>query len=64
MDAYHDPYRRCEQVCTHDLSAGVLVTDLLSGRGPYPETHPLLRFGAPAEVIRPERQPERVALAG
>ena len=46
MDAaiYHDPYRRCEGSCTHDLARGVLVTELLAGDGPYPDSHPLLTF--------------------
>ncbi len=44
----HDPYRRCEEVCTHDLSRGVLVSELLSGPGPHPDAHPLLRFRATA----------------
>jgi len=46
MDAavYHDPYRRCEGSCTHDLARGVLVSELLAGDGPFPDSHPLLTF--------------------
>jgi hypothetical protein len=36
-----DEYARCEIGCTHDLTAGVLVTDLLGGDGPINEPHPL-----------------------
>jgi hypothetical protein len=32
-----DPYARCEEHgCTHDLSRGVTLEELLSGDGPYP----------------------------
>jgi hypothetical protein len=41
---YHDPYRRCEGSCTHDLARGVLVSELLDGDGPFPDSHPLLTF--------------------
>lgn len=46
MDAtvYHDPYRRCEASCTHDLARGVLVSELLASDGPFPDSHPLLTF--------------------
>jgi hypothetical protein len=30
-----DPYQRCEEGCTHDLAAGLLIEDLLSGDGPF-----------------------------
>ncbi len=40
--ATHDPYRRCEGSCTHDLARGVLVSDLLADEGPFPDSHPLL----------------------
>jgi len=52
MPNQHDPYRRCEEGCNHDLSQGVLVSELLSRPGPYPDTHPLLRFDRP-----PRRRP-------
>lgn len=41
---YHDPYRRCEGSCTHDLARGVLVSELLAADGPFPDSHPLLTF--------------------
>jgi len=31
-----DPYRRCEDGCSHDLARGVLLSDLRDGDGPYP----------------------------
>jgi hypothetical protein len=31
-----DPYRSCEQRCSHDLGDGVLLRDLLGGDGPNP----------------------------
>jgi hypothetical protein len=31
-----DPYRRCEESCTHDLAAGVLIRELLRVDGPHP----------------------------
>jgi hypothetical protein len=35
----HDPYKHCESAegCTHDLVRGVLVSELLSGDGPFPD---------------------------
>ena len=29
-----DPYRKCEETCTHDLARGVMVADLCSRDGP------------------------------
>lgn len=40
----HDPYRRCEKTCSHDLVRGLLVEELLADDGPYPDEHPLLNF--------------------
>ena len=44
-----DPYALCEKDCTHDLAAGVRVTDLRSGDGghrvPFLEPRPLLLAG-------------------
>ena len=51
--AIHDPYRRCEGSCTHDLARGVLVSELLNNEGPYPDSHPLLTF----RPMRPAVQP-------
>ena len=30
-----DPYRRCEDLCTHDLGRGVLILELIEEDGPY-----------------------------
>ena len=58
----HDPYRRCDEVCTHDLARAVVVADLLSQDGTYPDAHPLLVFRSfPA---RTERTEAPVAAAG
>lgn len=38
FDQVDDPYRRCEDHCNHDLVRGILVSDLLSGDGPYRPT--------------------------
>lgn len=54
--AMHDPYRRCEKTCSHDLVRGLLVEELLSSDGPYPDEHPLLSF-------RPLRASQAVELS-
>lgn len=37
METTEDPFQACEdQGCAHDLSVGVLVSDLLSSDGPHP----------------------------
>jgi len=35
-DPVADPYRSCEQRCSHDLGDGVLLRELLDGDGPHP----------------------------
>jgi hypothetical protein len=60
VSAIHDPYRRCEEVCTHDLTRGILVSELLSDDGPHPDTHPLLVFRAFPQR-RPVAQPVAAA---
>ena len=47
---YVDPYYRCERNCNHDLTAGILVTDLLKKPGPWPDTIPV------QELVRPPRR--------
>jgi len=47
-----DPYRFCEQRCSHDLGEGVLLRELLAGDGPYPPGYWLVTL-AP----RPSRSP-------
>ncbi|HUU61495.1 MAG TPA: hypothetical protein VMX37_03830 [Acidimicrobiia bacterium] len=38
-DPVADPYRSCEQRCSHDLGNGVLLRELLGGDGPNPPGH-------------------------
>jgi len=44
FDVVHDPYRRCEDQCNHDLARGILVSELLSGDGPHPPSHLIVNF--------------------
>ena len=49
----HDAYRTCEQSCTHDLARGVLVSELISAEGPFPDSNPLMSTGPiAASVLR------------
>jgi hypothetical protein len=58
-DPVADPYRSCEQRCSHDLGDGVLLRELLGGDGPYPPGYWLVTL-AP----RPNRSPLLAAGAG
>ena len=40
----HDPYRRCEENCNHDLARGVTIAELLGGDGPHPDSHLIVNF--------------------
>ncbi len=51
-DPVADPYRSCEQRCSHDLGDGVLLSELLGSDGPYPPGYWLVTL-AP----RPNRSP-------
>lgn len=51
IDIVHDPYRRCEERCNHDLARGIGVLDLLSGDGPHPATHLIVNFNLQRAVI-------------
>ncbi|HEX9642566.1 MAG TPA: hypothetical protein VGC11_01020 [Acidimicrobiia bacterium] len=42
IEAYRDPYRRCERDCNHDLAQAVTISELLSEDGPHPDVSPLL----------------------
>lgn len=34
----HDPYAKCETLCTHDVGRGVLLSEVLGDEdGPYPD---------------------------
>lgn len=46
MEHDQDPYRGCEHHCTHDLSRGVGVLELLSEDGPYPPSQLLVNLSA------------------
>jgi hypothetical protein len=37
-----DPYRNCEQRCSHDLGVGVLLSELLGSDGPHPPGYMLV----------------------
>jgi hypothetical protein len=51
-----DEYARCEIGCTHDLTAGVLVADLLAGDGPFNERR-LLSSPIRGAPVRPQITP-------
>ena len=45
MDApIPDPYRHCPTACTHELSGAMLVSELLSGDGPFPSASLLVQL--------------------
>ena len=60
IDAYRDPFRRCERQCNHDLAHAVTLEELLGGDGPYPAVSPLL---SPLPMRPPRRQLEMPAAA-
>lgn len=45
MDApIPDPYRHCEVACTHELSRGITVAELLGTDGPHPSASLLVNL--------------------
>ena len=54
IDIVHDPYRRCEDHCNHDLARGVGVEELLSGDGPHPAAHLIVNFSLQRAVVLEE----------
>jgi hypothetical protein len=57
MDGYdvsHDPYRRCEQACNHDLARGVSLDELLGRDGPHPDSHLIVSFSLQHAVVLDE----------
>lgn len=44
FEIVHDPYRRCEEQCNHDLARGILVSDLIADDGPHPPSHLIVNF--------------------
>ncbi len=51
LDVVHDPYRRCEEHCNHDLARGVGVMDLLAGDGPHPAAHLIVNFALQRAIV-------------
>jgi hypothetical protein len=49
-----DPYRSCEQHCTHDLSRGVGVLELLSEEGPFPPSQLLVNLSRERDILSGE----------
>ena len=60
----HDPYRRCEETCNHDLARGVLVSELLGGEGPHPDAHLIVNFSLHRARVAPTMVETPVAAAG
>lgn len=59
MDApIPDPYRHCEENCTHDLSPGVGVAELLGGDGPYTPGHVLINLSSQRSALFDEEHNE------
>ena len=49
-ERWHDGYRTCETACTHDLSKGVLVSELLDRDGPE-DQHPKVLLPNPLRPL-------------
>ena len=59
MDApIPDPYRHCEENCTHDLSPGVGVAELLGGDGPYAPNCVLINLSSQRSALFDEEHNE------
>jgi hypothetical protein len=56
-DTNHDPYRRCEQQCNHDLGRGVSIAELLGIDGPFPDPVQIFAMDRPRSrnrsLVRP-----------
>ncbi len=64
LEIVHDPYRRCEEHCNHDLARGIGVRDLLSGDGPHPAAHLIVNFSLERAVVLDDAPEELPAIAG
>jgi hypothetical protein len=53
-DPIRDPYRRCEDHCTHDLARGVTLAELLNADGPHPDSHLIVSFSLARAAILDE----------
>ncbi len=51
MEIVHDPYRRCEEHCNHDLARGIGVSELLGSDGPHPAAHLVVSFSLQRAVV-------------
>jgi hypothetical protein len=59
MDApIPDPFRACRTACNHDLSRGVLVSDLLSGDGPHSASMLLVSLSPTRQTLFDEEHRE------
>jgi hypothetical protein len=57
MDApIPDPYRSCTVACTHELSRGVLIAELLEVDGPYPAASLLVNLTHPRNHLLGDEQ--------
>ncbi len=63
VEYIHDPYKRCEHHCTHDLSRGVTVAELLSGDGPHSDSHLIVNYTLDQAISRIQDE-DRLAEAG
>ncbi len=57
FEVIHDPYRRCEEQCNHDLARGILVSDLLEGDGPHPPSHLIVNFSLQRSAFMDDDEP-------
>jgi len=46
-----DPYRSCEEHCNHDLGRGALISELLTGDGPYPPAYLIASLTPPRDQL-------------
>ena len=51
LEIVHDPYRRCEEHCNHDLARGIGVRDLLNSDGPHPAAHLIVNFSLERAIV-------------
>ncbi|MCB2224037.1 MAG: hypothetical protein KQH83_07670 [Actinobacteria bacterium] len=64
MDApIPDPYRHCHVACSHELSRGVTIDELLGGDGPHPAGTLLVNLPASRPALLDDEQREVAAPA-
>lgn len=60
--AIPDPYAPCEAGCTHDLTTGILLSELLDRDGPFPALWAQAGSSGPFVFLPdPDRIPEPLA---